>query len=210
LIERGHVDIARAFFELPESSAYGVGGGLAAIAHGLIDRATEDIDLFRDRRRAGLEPQQVAEAFALSAEARGWDVEWVRRFPEYARLEIVTSDVSLLVDIAFDTFELPFETTELGPTLAGRDVAVGKVVALFDRAEARDFADVFVLARWFDRDDLLERALARDGGLREEHLAERLRRMTEVLQPVQLPAGQREQFEEIRTFFEEWRASLMR
>ena len=52
MIRREHLEIARVFFALPESSGYGVGGGLAALVHDVIHRDTEDIDLFRDRRRA--------------------------------------------------------------------------------------------------------------------------------------------------------------
>lgn len=210
LIDDGSVEIAEAFFELPESAAYAVGGGMAAIAHGLISRPTEDIDLFRDRRHAGLGPEEVAAAFVAAADDRGWRVGWIRRFPEYARLDVSTPQSSLLVDIAFDVFDLPVTTTMLGPTLAERDVAVGKLVALFDRAEARDFADIFAFATRFDREELLSLAIERDSGLRRVDLAERIRRVTDSLTPVQFPPESRARFDEMRSFYEGWRSELTR
>lgn len=48
--------------------------------------------------------------------------------------------------------------TLLGPTLAPLELAGRKLLALFDRAEARDFADVYVLAQRFGKDALLEQA----------------------------------------------------
>lgn len=210
VIDGGPVEIARAFFSLPESAAYAVGGGMAAIAYGVIARPTEDIDLFRDRRRAGVGPQEAADAFADAARGRGWLVRWARRFPEYARIEIVTPQVGLLVDIAFETFDLPVQMTVLGPTVAEQDVAVGKVLALFDRAEARDFADVFEFASRFDRDELLEIAMDRDGGLGRADLAERIRRVTEVLGPAHFPEMLRGRFDEMQTFYQAWRSELLR
>lgn len=210
LIDDGHIAVARTFFELPESSAYGVGGGMAAIAYSAITRSTEDIDLFRDRRRAGVEPLRAAEALALACERQGWDVAWVRRFPDYARLLVSSSRSSIFVDVALDVFDLPFQATRLGPTIAEKDVAVGEVVALFDRAEARDFADVFAFARRFDREDLLRLARARDDGLQEHDLAERLRRVTEVLGPLQFPESERARFDEIRAFYVDCREQLTR
>ena len=43
----------------------------------------------------------------------------------------------------------------IGPTFAPEELAGRKVVALFDRAEARDFADVFELSEHYSRDALL-------------------------------------------------------
>lgn len=100
--------------------------------------------------------------------------------------------------------------TMLGPTLAERDVAVGKVVALFDRAEARDFADVHAFAARFDREELLSLATERDPGLRREDLAERIRRVTDVLTPMHFPEESRGRFDEIRSFYKRWRSELMR
>lgn len=208
MIEDGHVEIARMFFSLPESSGYAVGGGMAALAHRVIDRRTEDIDLFCDARRVLARPREAASALAASAEGRGRSIEWVRKFPDFARLSIVTPRVSLVADLALETADLPPVMTLLGPTLAEQDAAVGKLIALFDRAESRDFVDFFGFSQHLDRDALLEAALVRDRGLRHDQLAERFRRVTEVLTPAQFPVEYRHRFEEIRDFYAEWKTAL--
>jgi hypothetical protein len=54
--------------------------------------------------------------------------------------------------------DFPASATAAGPTLAPEELAGHKLLALFDRAAARDFADVYVLARLFGKDVLLARA----------------------------------------------------
>jgi hypothetical protein len=51
-----------------------------------------------------------------------------------------------------------------GPTLDPEELAGRKLLALFDRAAARDFADVRLLARRFGKDVLLARASQIDPG----------------------------------------------
>jgi hypothetical protein len=79
---------------------------------------------------------------------------------------------------------------------------------LFDRAEARDFADVFVLAQRFGTQLLVEQGRLVDAGLDEHVLAAMIGRLDRFaddeipIQPEQLP-GQRE-------CFERWRSELTR
>ncbi len=54
--------------------------------------------------------------------------------------------------------------SELGPTLAAPDLAARKTLALFGRAEAQDFTDVYALARHFGKEQLLRWAAARGSG----------------------------------------------
>jgi len=210
VIDEIHVEVARAFFALPESAGYAVGGGVAALAHHIVHRATDDLDLFTDRRRVVTRPLDAAKALERAARDRDWGVTWIRRYPDYARLKVTTDHASLLVDLVLETLELPATLTIVGPTVAEQDVAVGKLIALFDRAEARDFVDVFEFCRRYEPALLLELAARRDPGLGPRHLAERLRRVTEQLAPADLPDGYQENFEEIRRFYVDWRATLLR
>ena len=63
----------------------------------------------------------------------------------------------------------------VGPTFDPEELAGRKLVALFGRAEARDFADVYVLVERFGRATLLERAREVDPGFDRIVLAEMLR-----------------------------------
>ena len=59
----------------------------------------------------------------------------------------------LIIDLGRDSPpEEPVATTDLGPTLSPRDLAARKTLALFGRAEARDFAAVYDLGRRYGRD----------------------------------------------------------
>ena len=65
----------------------------------------------------------------------------------FARLLVTAGDDRTTVDLCWDSRLRALETSPLGPTLAGEELAASKMLALFTRAEARDFVDVFALAR---------------------------------------------------------------
>ncbi|MPZ70081.1 MAG: hypothetical protein GEU71_11215 [Actinobacteria bacterium] len=44
---------------------------------------------------------------------------------------------------------MPSERSDFGPTLAVKELAANKVLAVFDRAEARDFCDLAALVDQF-------------------------------------------------------------
>ena len=82
----------------------------------------------------------------------------------FARL-VVTDDESLVVDIGIDSPAIaPVFLSEAGPTFALDELAGRKLLALFDRAEARDFADIYSLHTKFDKSTLLARASELDDG----------------------------------------------
>lgn len=84
----------------------------------------------------------------------------------------------VLVDLAVDSPPVyPPTVTLLGPTLAPLELADRKLLALFDRAAARDFADVYVLSGRFGRDVVLAAARAIDAGFDGEVLAQMLATM---------------------------------
>ena len=68
------------------------------------------------------------------------------------------------IDLAVDYRVLPTEPSRYGPTLAIEELAANKVLALFDRAEARDFLDLMALTQHFDLDALLTMAAQKDTG----------------------------------------------
>jgi hypothetical protein len=75
VIDEVHVEVARVFFALPESTGYAVGGGVAALAHAIVHRATDDLDLFTDRRRVHTRPLNAAKALERAARDRDWGVK---------------------------------------------------------------------------------------------------------------------------------------
>jgi len=80
------------------------------------------------------------------------------------------------------------------------------MTALFDRAEARDFADVFVLARRFSRELLLERAAEIDLGLDVTVLATMMRTLDRFADD-ELPIDA-DDVASMRAFFKDWADEL--
>lgn len=86
------------------------------------------------------------DALQAAAHEQGWAIERIRDEATFCRLIIHGAD-DLPVDLALDSPPQQLATASLiGPTFAPEELAGRKVVALFERAEARDFADVMELS----------------------------------------------------------------
>jgi hypothetical protein len=198
------VTVATVFFSLPESDGFLLAGGAALVAQNLTSRPTQDLDLFT---RAGRGRVPAArDAFEAAAHNRGWSVRRIRDTETFCRL-VVSGDDELLVDLALDSPpSLPPSTSIAGPTFGLEELAGRKVIALFDRAEARDFADVFALSQQYDNELLLRRAAEIDAGFEPAVFADMLRtlgRFTDDEIPVDpgKVAG-------LRDFFHRWLLEL--
>lgn len=156
------VAVADLFFSLAESDGFLLAGGAALAAQHLTNRPTHDLDIFT-RTGRGTVPAARA-AFETAAAERGWSVRRICDSDTFCRL-VVTGDEALLVDLALDSPpSLPPTTSIAGSTFGLEELAGRKLLALFDRAEARDFADVFMLAEHYPVDVLLGRAAQLDDG----------------------------------------------
>ncbi len=90
---------------------------------------------------------------------QGWITERIHDSGTFCRMVIRSADSGVLIDLAVNAPpDLPASATPAGPTLAPEELAGNKLLALFDRAAARDFADVYMLARRFGKEVLLARA----------------------------------------------------
>ncbi len=167
------VQVAGIFFGLRASDGYLVAGGAGLLASDLIARPTEDIDLFASKPTSSV--VEARDALLEALHHRGHEVTVVQDSPTFCRMVVRHVDAELLVDLAIDSPPISTPTmTLLGPTLAPIELAGRKLLALFGRAEARDFADVYVLAQRFGKDALLEQALALDAGFDRMVLAQML------------------------------------
>lgn len=68
------------------------------------------------------------------------------------------------------------ERSPVGPTLAGKGLAVDKLLAIFGRAAARDFIDLAATADRYGLETLCLKALLKDSGLEPQLLHEMLGR----------------------------------
>lgn len=198
------IAVARLFFGLAASDGFVLAGGAALVVSGLTTRPTEDLDLFGERGRAQV--TAASEQFTAAATERGWVVSPVQVSDSFVRLH-VQGDEELRVDIAIDVApNHPVVVSIVGPTFDPEELAGRKLVALFDRAEARDFADVFVLARRFDLDLMLARANEVEHGLDRSVLASMIRSISRFSDD-ELPIDPGE-VSALRAFFARWADEL--
>lgn len=200
------LDVARLFFSLPAGQGFLLAGGAALLAQELTHRPTHDLDFFT-ARGVGDVPR-ARDEFTTAARARGWTVEQLQGSGEFCRLLIHGQEDQLLVDLALESRPgMPPTGGVAGPTFAPEELAGRKLIALFDRA-ARDFVDVYSLARHFGKTALLAQAATIDLGFDTQVLAsmiDHLDAYTDVdlrLDPhiTDIPA--------VRAFFADWAAEL--
>jgi predicted nucleotidyltransferase component of viral defense system len=101
----------------------------------------------------------------------------------------------------------PASATPAGPTLAPEELAGHKLLALFDRAAARDFADIYVLARRFGKNVLLARAKQIDPGFDTKVLADMIATLDRFTDS-EIPVPDGSSMPELRAFYAAWRSEL--
>jgi hypothetical protein len=198
------IAVADQFFSLPESDGFLLAGGAALAAQHLTSRPTHDLVLFT-RAGRGTVPG-ARDAFENAAAERGWSIRRIRDGDTFCRL-VVTGDEDLLLDLALDSPpNLPPAASIAGPTFGLEELAGRKLLALFDRAEARDFADVFVLARRYSVGLMVERAAQIDAGFDPAILGTMLGSLARF-DDIDIPVA--DDVVELRRFFHDWQQELI-
>ena len=197
-------EVARVFFALDESREFVLSGGAALITHDMISRSTGDLDLFSVGSR---QLDEVVAALTREAAARGWSFRVVRQSSTFVRIEVGDIESGgLVVDLGDDSAPLMTLTeTTVGPTYQPIELAARKLLALFGRAEARDFCDMYELNELFDLGELCELAGRIDPGFTLAGLAEALGAVDRFAD-VDFPKGSRSP--EIRSFARAWKNEI--
>lgn len=167
------LEVARLLQGLPEAEDFVLAGGAALIMHGDVDRLTRDLDFFT------VEPDAVDRllpAFEAAVRDAGLELTEQQVAHGFARLVVSDGTNQTGVDLASDARLLPAEPSELGLILSAEELAVDKVLAVFGRAEARDFVDLAALEPRFGLSHLCELAERKDGGFQRSVFAEMLDR----------------------------------
>jgi hypothetical protein len=199
------VQLASTFFALDAAEGYLVAGGAGLLAAALIDRPTEDLDLFAADPVTSV--TSAKEAYLQALREHGCLVVLIDDEPTFCRMVVGRDGSETLVDLAIDSPPTePPTMTILGPTLAPLELATRKLLALFGRAEARDFADLYVLCRQFDRTTLIEQAHRADADFDLGVLAQVMNSLARF-DDSGIPAAAGS-VPALRTFFAEWADSL--
>jgi len=197
-------EIARLFFSLQSSHGFVLAGGGALLASGLSNRPSQDLDFFGS-------PGQVSVSRALgqfldAIQQQNWEYELLSHANDFARVRIMGS-TELIVDLAIDVApRFPVTQTLVGPVFSPLELAGRKLLALFDRAEARDFVDVYVLSKKFGNQKIFDAAAQIEVSLNKETLA-RMMIALERFSDDELPIDLSE-VGALREHFAEWAKEL--
>ena len=165
--------VAEIVSHLEEAEEFALAGGAALIARGDVDRQTRDLDFFG---LTGEAVDRLVPAAERALRVAGFEVERIQVNPGFARLIVARGDDRTEVDLAADARLFPAEPGRPAPMLAGEELAVDKVLALFGRAEARDFVDLLAVEPRYGLDRLCRLAAEKDRGFTPAMFAEMLGR----------------------------------
>jgi len=193
---------------------FALGGGNALIAHGLITRPTQDVDLFTNEEtgveaaadsveaalhEAGFSAEREDTITGLADLFEGMDeglAEWTVTAPDGQR--------TMLQMAYFDRAAQPV-TMDVGPVLNLEDVIGGKVCALAGRAEPRDYIDTAAAPTRYSVDQVIALAHRLDPGLDERDFADAGRRLDRWGDAIFAPFGLgTEEVAIIRDAFADW------
>ena len=116
------------------------------MASGVVDRATRDLDFFG---ASGDDVDRLRPAVERALIAAGLEVSRERETYGFVRLIVTDGDDSTEVDLDADARIRPAKSGPLGPMWSLEELAADKLLALFERAQARDFLDVRALIERF-------------------------------------------------------------
>ena len=168
---------------------FALAGGNALIAHGIIDRPTDDVNLFSDQetavaaaadavegalRAAGFEAERRDQAGGLEDVFYGLGdglAEWVITAPG--------GEQTMLQMAYFDRTRGPV-TMDVGPVLDLEDLAGSKVCALASRVEPRDYVDTAAALQRYTVGQLISFAKRLDPGLEDRDFADAGRQLDQM------------------------------
>jgi hypothetical protein len=162
-------DVARVALAVATKHGFVLGGGVAWLVNGLVDRPTEDVDLFTDT--AGGVSAAAGEVTAALT-AAGYRVmreqgdELFAGMDEDLREFVVAGPhrALRLTLCRLDRHRAPV-VMDLGPVMHLDDLVATKVAALVNRREVRDYIDVAAALERYPLDRVLELAAAADPAL---------------------------------------------
>ena len=203
--------LTRVALEALSGRAFALAGSGAIREHGIVDRATQDIDLFTNNMDTAAFESAINELIH-QLRSTGHTVDEVRRTPQFAQLRITTAEGhSVDMDLAMDWREHEPVTLSVGPVLSLEDSVGSKVNALYTRAEARDYLDVDSIraSGHFTDTQLMRAAAERDAGFDKVMFARQLDQAQRIrLERVARYGVDAAQLDAIKARFATWSAEL--
>ena len=141
-----HQRLARIGLEAAERYGFALAGGYAMQAAGFLQRPSEDVDLFTIWDRRG-EFDTAASAIVAAYQSAGLRVEAERRHDTFLRLTVSDGEQTAKVELGIDLRANEPVRISIGPVLHPDDAVANKIMALYERALARDFIDIDAVLR---------------------------------------------------------------
>jgi hypothetical protein len=168
-------EVARIALATTETWSFALAGGNALVAHGMLSRPTQDVDLFTTTAGG---PGQAVELVAAALRAAGLVVtSELAPDGEFARLHVSDTTRAVVVDLARDWRAHPPVRMSVGLVLHRDDAVSSKFSAMVGRGLPRDFIDVAAVLPHYDRAELLRLLFDRDPGVRPEDVALAVRQL---------------------------------
>jgi hypothetical protein len=190
-------EVTRLALDALASGGFALAGSGAIREHGIIDRPTQDIDLFTSVTSTGAFAASTKRLAAAMRE-RGFEVVERRTAPQFANSSVTSpTGQTVEVDLGVDWRAAEPVTLSIGPVLSLEDAVGSKVVAVYSRAEVRDYLDLDAIreSRRFTDGQLLDLAADRDPGFDVEMFVGQLvqvNRITSTLRVEEYGIGEQE------------------
>jgi hypothetical protein len=210
-VDAFHERLATVGLAAAKRYGFALAGGYAVQAAGLLERPSDDVDLFTAWNRRG-DFGAAVDAITTAYRAAGFSVDVERRYDTFARLSVSNGDRTSTVELGVDwRANEPIQMT-IGPVLHPDDAVANKMGALYGRAQARDFIDVDAAIRSgeYDVETLLRLAQRADRGFDRRIFADALSRAAVLDAAVFARYGVfGRHLDELRARFAAWRTQLL-
>jgi hypothetical protein len=169
-------DVARIALRVARTHGFVLGGGVAWVVNGLVQRPTEDIDLFTDTD-GGVAAAAGKVSDALSAAGYAVQREEADELFDGMAADIQEFTVAdgaralRLTLCRLDRHRAPV-VMDVGPVMHLDDLVATKVAALVNRREVRDYIDVAAALSRYPLERVLELAHAADPALDPDDVAD--------------------------------------
>lgn len=169
-------DVARIALAVADKHGFVLGGGVAWLVNGLVQRPTEDVDLFTDTAHGVA--AAAGEVTAALQEA-GYDVAREAADELFAGMDddlreflVAGGDRALRLTLCrLDRHRAPV-VMDVGPVMHLDDLVATKVAALVSRREVRDYIDVAAALDRYPLDRILDLARAADESITDDDIAD--------------------------------------
>lgn len=169
-------EVTRVALTVADRHGFALGGGNALLLHGLIDRPTADVDLFTDREHA---VRDAADLVLLALTDAGLDAVEVTDDSDLDGAIYGLDNLMIDIDVTGDgrIARLSLATQPrahapivmaIGPVIHLDDLIAGKVSAIVNRREIRDYIDTAAFLGERSVEELLAAARRVDPGMEDE------------------------------------------